>query len=252
MKLSADFRAAARAALSGNWGMAVVAGVIVSLLGGGSSGGVSFNFSFSSSDTNVMQDIAQREEVLAGLLAAVAILLLLIPLAIVIAAAAFVLGSIIEVGDARFNLHLIDEKQADLAHLFAYFRQWGTVTLANLLRSVYIFLWSLLLVIPGIIASYSYAMVPYLMAETPTLSAGEAIRRSKELMQGNKFRLFCLEFSFIGWGLLCILSFGIGFLWLVPYQKAARADFYREISGTRPVIPGDAESTGDATAEAEA
>ena len=111
---------------------------------------------------------------------------------LVIAAAGFVLGSIIEVGDARFNLHLIDERQTDLAHIFAYFRYWGKVTLASLLRAVYIFLWSLLFIIPGIIASYSYAMVPYLMAETPTLTAGEAVTRSKEMMNGNRFRLFWL------------------------------------------------------------
>ncbi len=192
MKFADDFRAAARAALAGNWGLAVVAGIIVSLLSGGISSGVNFNFNFASpsADTKTLLDMAQREEVLAGILAAGAILLLMIPLVVVISAAAFVLGSIIEVGYARFNLHLIDTRCADLAHLFAYFRHWGKVALAILLRSVYTALWTMLFIIPGIIASYSYAMVPYLMAETPTLSAGEAVRRSKELMQGNKFRLF--------------------------------------------------------------
>lgn len=237
MKNASDFRTAARAALAGNWGMALVASVIVSLLGGGSAG-PSFNFEFSlpSSDTEIVKEYAMREEILAAFLAVGVLLILLIPLFLVIAAAGFVLGSIIEVGDARFNLYLIDERQTDLAHIFAYFRYWGKVTLASLLRNVYIFLWSLLFIIPGIIASYSYAMVPYLMAETPTLTAGEAVARSKEMMNGNRFSLFCLELSFIGWDLLCILTFGIGYLWLTPYKKAARADFYREISGTRPVI----------------
>ena len=70
------------------------------------------------------------------------------------------------------------------------------------------------------------------LAEHPELTAGEAIARSKEMMEGNRFRLFCLEFSFFGWGLLCMLTFGIGYLWLRPYERAAKAAFYREVSGT--------------------
>ena len=93
-------------------------------------------------------------------------------------------------------------------------------------------LWSLLLIIPGIIAGYSYAMTGYILAENPELTASEAIARSKEMMAGNRFRLFCLHFSFIGWEILCTLTLGIGNLWLRPYKQAAEAAFYREISGT--------------------
>ena len=106
----------------------------------------------------------------------------------------------------------------------------------NLLRGIYVFLWSLLFVIPGIIATYRYAMASYILAEHPELPVNEAITRSKEMMQGNKFRLFCLIFSFIGWDFLCVLTFGIGNLWLTPYKKAAMADFYREVSGTRAIV----------------
>ena len=90
----------------------------------------------------------------------------------------------------------------------------------------------MLFIIPGIIASYSYAMTDYILAETPELTAKEAIERSKDMMEGNRWRLFCLEISFIGWGILSLLTLGIGSLWLTPYMEASMAAFYREVSGT--------------------
>ena len=103
---------------------------------------------------------------------------------------------------------------------------------ARFLQSIYIILWSLLFIIPGIVASYSYAMTEYILAEDPELTATEAISRSKQMMYGNHWRLFCLEFSFIGWSILCSFTLGIGNLWLTPYKQAAIAAFYREVSGT--------------------
>ena len=84
-------------------------------------------------------------------------------------------------------------------------------------------------------AGYSYAMTGYILAEHPELTASEAIERSKEMTSGNRFRLFCLQFSFIGWSILCAFTFGIGNLWLRPYQQAATAAFYRDISGTERI-----------------
>ena len=104
--------------------------------------------------------------------------------------------------------------------------------MAQLLQTLYVVLWSLLFIIPGIIASYSYAMTSFILAENPEMDANEAIGRSKEMMYGNRWRLFCLHFSFIGWDILATLTLGIGNLWLVPYKQAASAAFYREVSGT--------------------
>ena len=89
--------------------------------------------------------------------------------------------------------------------------------------------WSLLFVIPGIIAAYRYALVPYLMAEDPELSVGDAIERSKQLMVGRKWKLFCLQLSFIGWLLLCGVTFGIASLWIAPYMEMAETAFYRSL-----------------------
>lgn len=109
---------------------------------------------------------------------------------------------------------------------------WKTAAVAKLLQSVCVLLWSLLLIIPGIIATYSYAMTEFILSEHPDLTASEAIAQSKEMMSGNRWRLFCLHFSFIGWDILSSLTLGIGNLWLRPYKQAANAAFYREISDT--------------------
>ena len=100
-----------------------------------------------------------------------------------------------------------------------------------------IFLWTLLLIIPGIIAAYRYALAPYLMAENPDMGIWEAIDRSKALMQGNKARLFWLQLSFIGWRLLSGLTLGVGALWLCPYMNAADAAFYLEVTGRANAMP---------------
>ena len=97
------------------------------------------------------------------------------------------------------------------------------------LMGLFTFLWSLLLVIPGIIKGYAYSMAYYVKRDNPTLSSTEAITKSRNLMNGHKWRLFCLEFSFIGWDLLSILTLGILQLWLAPYKAFARAEFYRDL-----------------------
>lgn len=101
----------------------------------------------------------------------------------------------------------------------------------QLLVGIYTFLWTLLLIIPGIIAAFSYAMTPYILEENPYMPINEAIRQSKVMMYGNKWRLFCLEISFIGWALLSVLTCGIGFLWLAPYINAAECAFFFDVSG---------------------
>ena len=150
--------------------------------------------------------------------------------AIVIAVIYFVLGSIIQIGYARFNLELVDYHDPSFDSLFAYFSYWKTTTVARLLQSLYVLLWTLLLIIPGIIAGYNYAMTAYILAEHPELTASEAIDRSKQMMSGNRWRFFCLQFSFIGWDILSAVTLGVGSLWVRPYRQAAYAAFYREVS----------------------
>jgi len=236
MKNASDFRAIARQALSGRWAIAVVAGLIALVLGGVSGDGPKIELNLQESGGSVAfslggQPLISTDGEWSGILAGAFSGLFFT--ALVVGALWFLLGSIIRVGYARFNLELVDRgKEPDLNGLFGYFSHWKNVVLTALLQGLYVFLWSLLLVIPGIVASYSYAMTGYILAECPELTPGEALERSKEMMSGNRFRLFCLQFSFIGWSLLCALTLGIGNLWLTPYRQAATAAFYREISGT--------------------
>lgn len=248
MKYAADFRFIAREVLRSKWLIAVVVGLVAALLGGAGADGPEVKLNIDASGAHASFEYAGQtifstggglnSEIGAFLIgSAIYITIAAILMAIVY----FVLGSIIEVGYARFNLELADRRNPAFETLFAYFPHWKTTAMTRLLRSIYIFLWSLLLVIPGIIATYSYAMTSFILAEQPELEASEAIALSKELMSGNRWRLFCLHFSFIGWDILCTLTMGIGYLWLRPYKQAAEAAFYREISGTwyaQPEVDG--------------
>lgn len=236
MKYAADFRYIAREALRGKWLIALVVGLVASLLGGAGADGPEVKLNIDASGANASFEYAGQTifSTGGGLNSEIGAFLVGSAIYITIAAIAmavvyFILGSIIETGYARFNLKLVDRQDASFESLFAYFTHWKTMAVARLLRSIYVLLWSLLLVIPGIIASYSYAMTSFLLAERPELEAGETITLSKELMSGNRWRLFCLHFSFIGWLLLSALTFGILLLWIIPYMQTAQAAFYESL-----------------------
>ncbi len=100
------------------------------------------------------------------------------------------------------------------------------------LRDLFVGLWSLLFVIPGVIKSYEYRMVPYLLAEHPEMSSSEVLARSKEMMDGNKWATFVLDLSFIGWALLGAITMGLVFIfWTSPYINATEAALYHRLSG---------------------
>ncbi|MGN1241599.1 MAG: DUF975 family protein [Alloprevotella sp.] len=122
------------------------------------------------------------------------------------------------------------EESVDLENLFDGFRRgrYVRVFCALFLVNLFTFLWALLLIIPGIMKAFSYALTPYILLDEPELTAKQAIARSSEIMQGRRWKLFCLYLSFIGWGILSVLTFGIGFLWLLPYMNASFAAFYED------------------------
>jgi uncharacterized membrane protein len=202
MKSASDFRSIARNALSGRWGIAVGAGLLAALLGAIPSG--SSNYRSDRNDVSSGSNWELFDGEFAEILLGVAAVILAILLAVVVAH--FVLGSIVRVGYSRFNLDLVDrQREPELNTLFGYFSHWRTAVAASLLKGLYIFAWSLLFFIPGIIAVYNYAMTGYILAENPHMAASDALRYSKDMMYGNRWRLFCLEISFIGWDLLKIL-----------------------------------------------
>ncbi len=133
------------------------------------------------------------------------------------------------VGLCLVFLTIARRSAADIGQMFHGFSRFGTALGAYLLMILFIVLWSLLLIIPGLIASYAYAMTFFVLADDPAAGPREAITRSKEMMRGNKWKLFCLFWRFFWWALLCVLTLGIGYLWLGPYMQTALAHFYEDV-----------------------
>lgn len=241
MKIAADFRREAREALNGKWKMAILVGMLATILGA-TGEGFSVNFEKTTTSADIGLNFAGTRIYSAGIGSADSIgmqnflagtVTYLMVIAIVLAVAQFIIGCIVSVGYAKYNMDLVDGAEGKAGTLFDYLPQWKTMLLAGFLQALYVLLWTLLFIIPGIIAALRYAMTPYILAENPEMEAGEAIDRSKTLMDGNKWRLFCLGFSFIGWTILAGCMPVIGNLLLLPYTSAANAAFYRDI--TRPI-----------------
>lgn len=210
-----DYRVAAKAQLSGNWGPAVGAFVVFGLLMG------------------VLSYTGVGSLILFGAMM---------------------------VGYVTLWTGLFRNGKIEFSDLFSGFKSDFVNTLIfGLLYNIFITLWTMLFFIPGIVKSYSYAMAPYILADNPELSGNDAITASRKLMNGKKGRLFCLDFSFIGWIILSVFTFGILVLWVGPWMEAARADFYESIKDEVPALIGKAveapaeeaaaEEAAEATAE---
>ena len=235
MRTSAEYRKTAWEALKGRWTVAVIAGLVAGFLGAGGFVLPNFRFSFgsrsSSADLNspVIKSmlLELKDSRLLGII--IGVFVVVFAFCLLVGIAWYLVGSIVRVGYAQFNLNLLDREKEPAANiLFDYFKYFKPIALTSLLMWLHIFVGTLLLIIPGIMASYSYAAVPFLLAAQPELSPREALDKSRDLMHGHRWRLFCLQWSFFGWILLCVLTLGIGFLWLGPYTWAADAEFIRE------------------------
>jgi uncharacterized membrane protein len=132
-------------------------------------------------------------------------------------------------GFAEFTLAISRNKELKISQIFKGFNEFGRAVGAYFLMILYIMLWSLLFIVPGIIAGISYSMVFFIMADDSSIKITEALRKSKKMIYGYKWKYFCLGLRFIGWALLCMLTLGIGFIWLIPYMQVSFAKFYEEI-----------------------
>ncbi len=123
-----------------------------------------------------------------------------------------------------------------ISKVFAVYKEWELslkVVGTSILVGIFTILWSLLLIIPGIIKGIGYSQVFYLLRDNPEYSALEAITESKKRMKGYKWKFFLMNLSFIGWAFIAIITLGIGFLWLTPYILTANATFYNELISPR-------------------
>lgn len=250
---SSDFRSIARIVLRGKWCRSALTYFLASLIGAGiaTGGGGRFFESEDSSGGAQPPDGAAVTYLFDQNTVVIHYLQMFLLILMGFAVIGLIVGGAGRLGYAKYNLHLVDGRDSRVGDLFSQFHRFGDGFLMNLLMGIYTFLWSLLFVIPGIVKALSYAMTPYILYEHPEYTVNEAITRSRELMDGNKFALFCLNFSFIGWSLLIGLSGAVALwgvllgqfwtftvvavcviaeLFLGAYMEAAQAAFYRHIS----------------------
>lgn len=142
-----------------------------------------------------------------------------------------IIGGPFALGLTIFSLSISRNQNAELNQIFKGFENFGTALAANLLMGIFTLLWMLLLIVPGVIALLSYSMTLFIIADDKSVGAMEAINKSKAMMEGHKAQLFRLWLRLSGLGLLCILTLGIGFLWLAPYAYVVQAKFYDDLKG---------------------
>lgn len=142
-------------------------------------------------------------------------------------------GSVLKVGQAGFFLDGL-KGDTNIKKLWSYFdypEEYWNVVKVIFIRGLYTVLWSLLFLIPGIIKSYEYRMVPYILANNSGILANEAIQRSRKITDGHKWDIFVLDISFLGWDLLGYLLLGLGTYFVSPYREATYAKLYDTLDG---------------------
>lgn len=140
-----------------------------------------------------------------------------------------IIGGAMQLGITIFSLNLARGKKVEFAQLFDGFRNFVNSLVAYLWSMLFIILWALLLIIPGIIAAIAYSQTFFIMADDKKIGGREAVAKSKQMMLGQKGKYFTLCLRFTGWFVLSLLTLGIGFLWLMPYISVTLANFYDDI-----------------------
>ena len=238
-----ELKAKGKAAFRANYWRSVLAALIAVLLMGGGAAVAGRGATRAGAEQGITaeQEITDTEtpdlaQVLEDTPPEIVIAILVIVLGVFAAISAMVtligafLFNPLKVGCYRFFL-LNSDAPADLSELaFGYKANYGNMVKTLLLTDIFVFLWSLLFTIPGLIKSYSYRMVPYILAENPSIGSREAITLSRRMMDGQKWNAFVMDLSFIGWHCLTFVTLGLaGLLYVAPYQSAANAELYKAI-----------------------
>ncbi len=134
------------------------------------------------------------------------------------------------------SLQVARDKEIKYSMLKYGFNRLFDSVILNLLRTLFVFLWSLLLVVPGILKSYSYRMAPYLMIDDKNLTPREALKLSTRIMDGHRFELFVLDISFIGWYILWWITAGVFSLYVLPYRQTSEALFYLNLKSSEEAL----------------
>lgn len=235
-----ELKERARQGLSQYYGVSILAVIITGLLGGeiSTSGGVRFSitkrYNISLDGSGFFGHVPFRlEQIFFFFMVA------MITLVLSLAFSVF-LSNVVEAGKCRyFTMSTLEGADAGLGELFGCFRsgRYLNTVKVQFLRKLYEALWTMLLILPGIIKHYEYYMVPYLIAEYPDMDSREIFRLSREMMDGNKFDTFILELSFLGWRFLGLLACGVGIFFEIPYEEATYAELYLKLRELRLGIP---------------
>lgn len=214
----AEMKASAKSALKGNWKTAIIALLLAILI-------PSFVLGIVESIFGAYIEICEN----AGAADTVSLITSISSL-ISTGVGILIIGPL-TVGFSFFGLRLVRgwEVSSTLPYRVFSAQNYGRITLTFFMMQLFIFLWSLLLIIPGIVKSFSYAMTPYILMDHPEMGWREAITESRRMMDGHKGRLFVLMLSFILWGLFVVITLGIGVLYVAPYMEATTANFYRAL-----------------------
>ncbi|RJE88418.1 DUF975 family protein [Paenibacillus sp. 1011MAR3C5] len=204
---------------------AFLVSLILGFVGGGA-GIPNVNFNYRSSDSSFDSQAGWIDW---GLLAPILALAAGFIIVVIFLALGFriFLGFPLEVGSMKFFKRAA-EQDANLNHLGYAFngQRYMDVVGAMLWRGFLNFLWYLLLIIPGIVKSYAYSMVPFILANNPNIGYKRAVELSNQMTRGHKFRIFVLDLSFLGWIFLGLLACGVGVLFVMPYINATKAELY--------------------------
>lgn len=175
------------------------------------------------------EDSSSMGPVVGGALLTAVVVLLLVVIGLAIAISAFIINPI-EVGTSRYFLRNLNS-QAEVSEVgYAFDNNYREGVKTMFFRDLYTALWSLLFVIPGIVKSYEYRMIPYLLADDPAMTKAQAFAESKNMMRGNKWRAFVLDLSFFGWSLLSVFTLGILTIFYVkPYKCMTDAALYESL-----------------------
>ena len=213
----------AKADLKGFYWLSFAVCIVASILEGGISGSGGFS-GFGSGSGSFLGN--NGNDIISPIVSLAMLFTFLFVFLFMIAFVTFI-GYPIMVGKSRFFIHLREEDRT-MVTLFSLFKKESYLPVVKtlFLTNLFIFLWSLLFIIPGIIKSYSYRMVPYILSENPTMHYREVLGLSQSMTDGQKFQMFILDLSFIGWILLGTLACGVGVLFVLPYIEATWAQFY--------------------------
>jgi len=155
------------------------------------------------------------------------------PLVTFVSVAVTLLGNVLSGGWVLYHQGIRRGEYRDYVTLFDGFAFAGKLILLGIVQAALVFCWSLLFVIPGIIATYRYRFALFILCENPELSALEALRLSKEQTAGFKWQLFLLDLSFLGWSFLRSLTFDILSIWIAPYMLQTELGYYQAIQSSR-------------------